>query len=283
MKKRTSSLIVTGAALGLASFGIASSASAAPTQIASNIKLNLTGGSCANNGATCSFTRQFSAFDNSSRTVNVTATAWSVANNQNGWNGLQHERAQINNYSNGLGVTSNGDPDRGSPQHALDNIGDNEYIVLQFDQQVRISSLTSALYNTSYGTADGDTNVMIGDAQTGFWNFMDPLAALGNIDTGLTRRDGYAGGSSGNGRSTGSFAINDTDAFNFGANVFGNTVVLSADLFGHGSYHDAMKLKYLYFDVFEMGPGNQVPAPGALALLGLGVAGLAAARRRAAR
>ena len=269
-------------AIGLAAATlIAMPSFATPAKIGEDVDIWLNNGSCGSNE--CHFSTTYSAFDGGSRTVNVTATAWSISGGS-GFESGTHQRASIHDYDFGLGATNTGES-YSSPSHTVDNEGRREYIALQFDSLVTAESVKLALYNSEWGTADADMSILVGNVPTGLDDYINPLAALTDYQSGFTIQNDYDGGSFNNNRNRGEFADWITkDGFEFGAADAGNVVLVAADLFEYGSYADMFKVKKLSVDVYENPisppPGGAVPAPGAIALLGLGLAGLGFRQRR---
>ncbi|MEE4349164.1 MAG: PEP-CTERM sorting domain-containing protein [Pacificimonas sp.] len=261
--------------------GMATQSGASVTKIGEDVSLHLTSGNCQYSSNACHFSTTFQAFDGSTQTVNVKATAWSI-NGGTGFDAGSHSRADINKYSYGLGATTtatNPDEIDNSPNHALDNEGHREYIALEFDTAVTAESVHLAVYNGSHGHGDADMSIIMGSVPTGLDSYLDPRAALTDWQSGFTVEEDYSG-SFNNNSGRGSFAGWRTqDDFHFGEGDAGNVVIVAADLFGHGSYSDFFKVKTLEFDVYRsVTPQQDVPAPGAVLLFGL--AALALARRR---
>lgn len=263
----------------LAGILLAVPAMATPSKVADDVDIWLNNGNCWDNE--CHFSTAYSAFDGSSRQVNVIATAWSITGG-NGFTEGNHLRADINDYQYGLGATNTGESNT-SPSHTVDNEGRREYVAFQFSSHVTAESVRLALYNGQNGVADADMTIIVGNISNPLDNYINPLAALTDYQSGFSLANDYEGGEYNN-RRRGDFASWITkDGFEFGAAEAGNVVIVGADLFTAGSYVDMFKIKKLALDIYETPftpPSDSIPAPGMLALLGAGLFGLGIRQRK---
>ncbi|MGB3722653.1 MAG: PEP-CTERM sorting domain-containing protein [Pacificimonas sp.] len=247
-----------------AALTLAGAAYAAPVHINLNHETQNTGHGYGN-------AKLYEIMDGNGGTVNVKATAWSILGG-GGWNNSSaHANAYLGEYGGGLGVTNRFE-DGTAPGHQIDNGGSQDYIVLQFDQLVRPENVGVTLFNNN-GVVDGDVSILVGNVPLGFDQFLDPTTAFPDLSTFLNYDTDYwqSGHVAGQTRTR--------DNFDFGASDYGNVVIVAADLFRTQDHiADAFKLKFINLDVFE-NPQN-VPAPGVIGLMGLGLAGLGALRRR---
>ncbi|MEO0500364.1 MAG: PEP-CTERM sorting domain-containing protein [Pseudomonadota bacterium] len=255
----------------VAALGLAGAANATAT----TLHLDLLG-SAQLSGSGAGNARLYNLMDSSGQQVNVRATAFSYSNSGGFYDFSRHTEANLVRYSSGLGVINRFE-NGSAPGHTADNVGSTDYIVLQFDRQVRVTDLdlSAVAANNNNRVSDADTTLFVGNVDTGFERFIDPTADFGALSTSFALGEGAFSARHGSG-------IHARQSFAFGANDFGNVVIASADIFrgygGRDHLFDAFKLKAINFDV--MGPGQNVPAPGVLALFGLGLAGIGALRQR---
>jgi hypothetical protein len=196
-------------------------------------------------------------FNYTSTEANVAVTGWS--NKSSGNKAIAQD--QIARWSgSGIGVEN-----QNSPQHAVDNSsGDYDALLFSFNKVVDVSGLGIGWYQT-----DADVSVL---AYTGATPFSGNLNGFGsNWNVLLSNGWSLVGNYNRNG--TGSFAINPADidsqywlvgAYN---SAFGGSL---------SQKNDYLKLKSITFEAV------QLPEPGTLLLLTMGLFGLVVRRRRAA-
>ena len=227
-----------------ATFAIAGSASADPISWSTN-------GSCAV-GFTCNSSEM--NFLGSDGTTVVTAKAWS-------YNGSTIQSANLGKWSGGLGVISAGES--GSPQHTVDNSGNNDFVAFYFSETVDLTSVRL----TTYG--DTDISFWIGNV-SGVPSFTG--LDLNDLDVNYGAHvDNYGGNE------------NRTAEFGAGAET-GNLLVLAALVPANG-WKDYFKIKTLYAESIVTPPTepDAVSAPATLLVFGPALFGLAVLRRRNAR
>ncbi|MBP6902404.1 MAG: carboxypeptidase regulatory-like domain-containing protein [Burkholderiaceae bacterium] len=88
--------------------------------------------------------------------VSVTARAFSQDKGTNTW-----QTAFVGAYGGGLGVTDSSEGTGSGNSHTVDNVGRNNYIVLQFSQAVRVDELF-----LGYVVGDSDVQVWVGNSAT---------------------------------------------------------------------------------------------------------------------
>lgn len=130
--------------------------------------------------------------------VSVTARAFSQ-NKSSGDSGVVWQSAWLGAYAGGLGVTDNSEGSGGNNTHTIDNIYRNNYVVLQFSQEVKIDKAY-----LGYVVCDSDIQVWIGDSSAPITSLsqsiLDGLATETNTTTSSSARwaDINAGNLSGN-------------------------------------------------------------------------------------
>ena len=130
--------------------------------------------------------------------------------------------AYLGSYSGGLGVTDNTEGSGSGNKHTVDNAGQDNYVLFEFDQEVIIDSAF-----LGYVVDDSDITVWIGNATDPFNNHLDLDSALLS-SLGFTEMN--LGGSS-------------TRLANINAGqVSGNVLVIAAKI---GHQYDAFKIEKL--------------------------------------
>lgn len=175
-------------------------------------------------------------------------------------------------YGGGLGMTSDGS---GEPNHALDNAGNTEALLLSFSTSVVLSSVT-----IGYHSGDSDISVLryVGDGTPTAAEAKSALtsANAGNLTTkGWELVGSYANLSDNSPRATNATSSQSSSwwlisAYNSG---YGTSSVSSTSNLGNGNDY----VKVLAVAGSKTG---KTPEPNSIALLGVALLGAVAARRR---
>jgi MYXO-CTERM domain-containing protein len=189
--------------------------------------------------------------------TNVTASAWSDV----GTGTLSS--ASLNYYSgSGFGVHSGGES-TSSPQHAVDNSGKYEWIMLSFDKAVSLDEIT-----LGWISGDADMTVLASAAPStslSGWTFIENLYYTGGSTDDFISRDGMKVAQLDNEVCASYWLIGAINPAFASSNYVGN---------------DFFKLYSVQACVDCGQPGNGVSEPGSLALAGLGLLGVLGLRRR---
>ena len=156
-------------------------------------------------------------------------------------------QSHLGQFSSGLGVEWNGD---GS--HTLDNAGPDNYMLFSFNKVVKLTEV-----EIGYVSGDSDIQVWFGNAAG---------ATGANVDFILANAPSEIDGG-GSSPSTATITGGNT----------GQYILIGGEL---GETNDGVKIKSLTFMVDDNTPHNTPDSGATVALLGLGLLGLAAARKR---
>lgn len=223
--------------------------------MAADVIFSLTGSSSTSGSDGNS--RTYSATSGST-TVNVRATGWSLTAPNAG--GSVYD-SYLGAFSNGLGVTS-GDETGSGNTHTTDNQNRFDFIVLQFDQAVRLVSGSFTAYSLG-GFTDNDATIGFGTTNLA-WNSQPALnnQSYGTLTSlfngGFTNQTGSG--------SSASRAI---------SNNYGNIWLVGASFANADGKFDAFK-----FSGATVRTAVPEPATWAMMIIGFGLTGAAMRRRK---
>ena len=213
-------------------------------------------------------------------------------------NGGASAAAQIGQFSSGLGVTTTGqgaDNTTASPEHTMDNQLGFEFMVFRLPANYAFTSLQldSLSGGAGTGTGDADITAWIGGNDVSDFSFFSGKT-FGNIlgSPSTTSLSGTrfqqlnvtttsvcaTGGEATNAAGT-SAGCSDV-LYTTGSGAVGQWLIVAAALSVNGSNLVDRDDNVLITQLIASAPTAAVPAPGTLALLVLGFAGLAFGRRK---
>lgn len=203
----------------------------------------------------------------------LTVTAWATTGLPNGANSLIND-AQIDRFNTGLGVCNRQEGvNCSNPAHQVDNIGDDDYVLFLFDQQVEFENIVI----DPFGVWDRDVSYWVADINaSGVMSGLDPAdldPQSGNTNqNGPTNSADFPNYNRKNaGISSGPKTFNLVNAF--GGNV-GNALLFAARAdAGDKKDNDRFKISSLTYTAV-------VPVPAAVWLFGSGLLGLVGIARR---
>ncbi len=207
--------------------------------------------------------------------VQVGGLSWTYAGN----NSYTPGNATVVSYgTSGLGVVSQGESASATGPHAIDNVDRYDSVVAKFSTAVSLSGLSigwNGTDNPTNTTVNG-TTVSYNDSDVAVYAWTGTTPAPGTGPTALSPLGGWTLVS----------LLNNVGAMANNTASFSTTVTSSywmiAAYGNQDCNYDAFKLLTLAGTVTTTPPTNQVAEPGAMALAGLSILGVAVARRRKA-
>ncbi len=189
--------------------------------------------------------------------VTVKVTGYSLATLSSSF-----QTAQVLRYSTGLGVCNQTEGSNcGSPRHQVDNVNGFDFVLFEFSAAVDPYWITI----DPYGSYDRDVSYWVGTTAGPLGLAGQNIAGLGALGFGGRTDDSGTQSDSSRNVSVGGGVVN---AILFGAAATGT------------DKDDYFKIRAIKVD-YEEPPGDQIPEPTVLALLGAALAGVAAKRRAA--
>ena len=196
--------------------------------------------------------------------VTVYATAWYLTTS-----GADFQKAALGIWSGGgLGVCNSGEEDGDdspfndcdSPLHTVDNAGQYDFVLFLFDKTVDVTSVSVEAFD------DTDVSYWLGTVA----GAATQANLLSGINTGELDDIGFGSRQDNDGSGDRSVSLNS------GLNAY-NALLFGAQI---GDDNDRFKIKTLKIDYTTPDVPLVTPEPGTIALMGIGLAGLAIARRR---
>lgn len=201
--------------------------------------------------------------------VSLRATAWSDTGAANS-NAVRNdfEAASLRRWSGGFGVQNRFSNDSSSPEHAVDNNNNFDFVLFELDREVNLSSVML----NEYGTGDSDITVWVGNTDSDFSTQLD-LAGMdfSDLDAAFTRSENYVNGGSPR-----------TAYFPEDGTLMGNVIIVAATILPtYNGVKDYFKIKQLAggFDNDPL-PNTEIPEPSALGVIVVGLAAICVVRRR---
>jgi hypothetical protein len=245
--------------LGLVCFAALATLSA-PASAATTINFSTSSGSAQS--GTAGNARTFSA-GTGSGAVNVRATGWALDPSN-----LSVAASFLGRYSGGLGVTNPNEGNGSNNNHVVDNVVRQDFIVLQFDKNVKLISATFSPFGVN-GSSVIDTDATIGvGAGTTPWNAPLAIANKAALDAMLPTQ--YSSNSTSTSTNTRNINL---------SNYVGKIWMIAASMNNTDNKQDGFKLKDIKIETVTAVPE---PASWAMMIAGFGLAGTAM-RRRAAK
>ena len=130
-----------------------------------------TGSTSVNGTAGNSITQMFS--DGLGHSVTAKVTAWSISTTNAVGSSSGNKcaigastfnsascisKSYLGDYGNGLGVTGSGDSNGANNLHTIDNVGQQDFIIIQFDRKVKLISATFTPFSVD-GSTDSDATI----------------------------------------------------------------------------------------------------------------------------
>ncbi len=191
--------------------------------------------------------------------VQVQASAWS-------YNGSTLQQAFLGQYGTGIGVTNQNEGDgSANSSHTVDNVGQQDFILLLFNQSVNIASARLTPYSVSTTPVDNDAYISYATAALPFTNSPTAVPLASSVFASLLT----------NGTNVSGNLVSPYTTLFGSAGHFGNVWVIGAARSNPDNNADGFKLT-------SVNVTAAVPEPSswAMMLLGFGGVGVAMRRRR---
>ena len=199
--------------------------------------------------------------------VSLRATAWSDTEASSSAVGNEFEAASLRRWSGGFGVQNRFSNDSSSPEHAIDNNNNYDFVVFELDRAVNLSSVTM----NEYGTGDSDITVWVGNTDDDFSTQLDLAGQdFDDLDAMYNRSENYVNGGSPR-----------TAVFAEDGSLMGNVIIVAATILPtYNGLKDYFKLKKLAGGFDDEIVVTEIAEPSSLAVIGLGFAVVCFMRRR---
>ncbi len=182
--------------LAIAGFAALAAASPASAAVVLTPTFALLGNTSTSGSAGNSITQTFN--DGDGHTVSMKVTAWSLNTSSSCATSLTAScitKSYLGDYSHGLGATSTGDGnqnnagnwDGSSNLHTIDNVGRQDFIIIQFDRKVKLISATFSPFSVD-GSLDTDATIGVGKGSTPNWNSSLTLTTRNQLNSLVTTK-----------------------------------------------------------------------------------------------